>query len=134
MEAVNNGTWREAFDALFTTTCVFHEPFAPQGLVAGLQGLKDFAYDPWFAAFPDIHFAVEDLIAEGDRVAARVTMRGTHQGDLMGIPPTGKQVSWTGIEIDRIKDGKYVESWLNTDDLGLMQQLGVIPQMAQAGG
>ena len=60
-------------------------------------------------------------------------MRGTHQGDFFGIPPTGKQVSWTWTEIDRIEDGKFVESWLNGDDLGPMQQLGAIPQMAQAG-
>jgi predicted ester cyclase len=75
---------------------------------------------------------VEDLIAEVDKVAYRITYRGTHRGDFMGIRPTGKQVSFTGIAIDRFKDGKFVESWFNLDALGLMQQLGAIPQMAQA--
>ena len=87
----------------------------------------------FWTAFPDEHMVVEDMIAEGDKVAYRFTFRGTHQGDFMGIPPTGKQVSVTGITIDRIKDGKVVESWANYDTLGLLQQLGVIPQMAQAG-
>jgi steroid delta-isomerase-like uncharacterized protein len=87
----------------------------------------------FFTAFPDQHYTLEDLIAEGDKVVQRWTMRGTHQGDFMGIPPTGKQVSFTGIEIDRIKDGQFVESWVNEDHLGLMQQLGAIPQMAQGG-
>src|SRR5919201_2483348 len=87
----------------------------------------------FYTAFPDLHATVEDLIAEGDKVAYRITGRGTHQGEFMGIPPTGKQIRWTGIEIDRIKDGKVVESWPNADNLGLMQQLGVIPQMAQTG-
>ena len=85
----------------------------------------------WLTAFPDSHTTLEDLIAEGDKVVARCTMRATHRGEFMGIPPTGKQVSFTGIEIDRIKDGKFVESWFNEDDLGLLQQLGAIPQMAQ---
>ena len=87
----------------------------------------------WFTAFPDPHYTVEDLIAEGDKVVARFTFRGTHQGDFMGIPPTGKHVSWTGIRIARIEDDKFVETWTNSDDLGLFQQLGVVPQTAQAG-
>jgi steroid delta-isomerase-like uncharacterized protein len=97
-----------------------------------LAGCKQVFTALW-TAFPDMHVVVEDLIAEGDKVARRYTFRGTHQGDFMGIPATGKRVSWTGILIDRIKDGKFVEGWGNTDDLGLMQQLGAIPQMAQTG-
>ena len=87
----------------------------------------------FLTAFPDAHYTLEDLIAEGDKVAYRYTFRATHQGEFMGIPPTGKRLSWTWIEIDRIKDGKIVECWDNSDDLGLMQQLGAIPQMGQAG-
>ena len=87
----------------------------------------------FWAAFPDMHVVVEDLIAEGDKVVSRYTIRATHQGEFMGIPPTGKQVSFTAIEIDRIKDGKVVETWANLDVLGLMQQLGAIPQMARGG-
>ena len=97
-----------------------------------LAGAKQLTTAFW-AAFPDMHVVVEDMIAEGDKVVSRYTIRATHQGEFMGIPPTGKQVSWTGIGIDRIKDGKFVEGWMNEDNLGLMQQLGAIPQMAQGG-
>ena len=78
------------------------------------------------AAFPDVRFTLEDLIAEGDKVAARVTMRGTHRGNFMGASPTGKQVTMTGMDIFRFMAGKVVGHWGNEDDLGLMQQLGVI--------
>ena len=97
-----------------------------------LAGMKQLTTALW-TAFPDAHVVVEDLLAEGDKVVSRATFRGTHQGEFMGIPPTGKQVSVTGIEIGRIKDGKFVEGWANSDDLGLMQQLGAIPQMAPTG-
>ncbi len=83
-------------------------------------------------AFPDIHFTIEDQIAEGDRVVTRWIARGTHTGEFQGIPPTGKQGSMTGIDIDRVADGKLVECWVNSDDLGLLQQLGVVPTPGQA--
>jgi predicted ester cyclase len=76
---------------------------------------------------------MEDMIAEGDKVAYRCTFRGTHQGEFMGIPPTGKVVTYTCIYIDRFAGGKWVEEWGSIDLLGLMQQLGAIPQMAQRG-
>jgi steroid delta-isomerase-like uncharacterized protein len=97
-----------------------------------LAGVKRF-YVATFAAFPDAQLVIEDLIAEGDKVVQRWTMHGTHRGEFMGIPPTGKRVSLTGINIARIKDGKFVEGWNNEDDLGLMQQLGAIPQVAPTG-
>jgi steroid delta-isomerase-like uncharacterized protein len=97
-----------------------------------LQGLRQLRTGLW-TAFPDAHLVLEGLIAEGDKVAYRVTVRGTHQGEFMGIPPTGKQISLTGMEIDRIEAGKFVEGWANADNLGLLQQLGAIPQMAQGG-
>jgi steroid delta-isomerase-like uncharacterized protein len=87
----------------------------------------------FLTAFPDAHYTLENLIAEGDKVVSRWTFHGTHQGAFMGIPPTGKQVRMTGIGIDRIEDDKFVESWSNADVLGLLQQLGAIPQMMQAG-
>ena len=102
------------------------------GVSPDLAGIKQLLTAA-MTAFPDAQHVVEDLIAEGDKVVARVTSRATHQGEFLGIPPTGKRLSWTWIEIDRIKDGKIVECWDNSDDLGLMQQLGAIPQMAQAG-
>ena len=87
----------------------------------------------WYTAFPDGHGTVEDLIAEGDKVVHRYTFRATHQGEFMGIPPTGKVVAYTGIAISRIAGGKFVEDWESADFLGLMQQLGAVPQMAQTG-
>jgi predicted ester cyclase len=74
---------------------------------------------------------IDHLIAEDDLVAARFTMRGVHQGELMGILPTGKQVTVTGMDIMRFKDGKGVEHWANQDDLGMMQQFGMIPAFGQ---
>ena len=78
-------------------------------------------------AFPDVHFTVHDVIAEGDKVVRHFTQHGTHTGELTwwNLPPTGKEISVTGIMIDRIEDGKIAERWLNMDMLGMMQQLGV---------
>jgi steroid delta-isomerase-like uncharacterized protein len=85
------------------------------------------------AAFPDIHFSIEDQIAEGDRVVTRWTARATHQGAYQGIPPTGKSGTVTGITINRVASGKIVEGWTNLDALGLLQQLGAIPATAPVG-
>jgi steroid delta-isomerase-like uncharacterized protein len=96
--------------------------------IQGLSAYKHFIA-PFFTAFPDIQFTTEDMIAEGDTVAVRRTFRGTHKGSLMGIPPTGKQVTTTMMTFNRIANGKIVEGWNNVDDLGLLQQLGVIPAL-----
>jgi predicted ester cyclase len=87
----------------------------------------------FLTAFPDQHYTVEELIAEGDKVVCRFTFRATHQGDFMGIPPTGKAVTVTGIYISRLSGGKFVEDWRQVDDLGWLQQLGAIPQLVQGG-
>ena len=87
----------------------------------------------WLTAFPDSHTTLEDLIAEGDKVVSRCTWRATHQGEYMGVPATGKVVTATGIYISRFAGGKCVEERSCSDMLGLMQQVGAIPQMAQAG-
>jgi predicted ester cyclase len=79
------------------------------------------------AAFPGYQLKAEDLVAEGDKVAVRATVTGSHQGELAGIPPTGKAISASGMLIYRIAGGKIVEHWMVFDDLGVMQQLGVIP-------
>lgn len=89
--------------------------------------------EAFIAAFPDATVTVDDIIVEGDRGVIRWTFRGTHQGELMGIPATGRQVIMTGIEINRVRDGKIVEHWVEMDQMGLMQQLGVIPAPGQAG-
>ena len=104
----------------------------PPTFTPGLEGWRQMRIAIW-TAFPDLHYTLEDLIAEGDKVVCRYTFRGTHRGEFMGAPPTGKQVSMAVIEIDRIGDDKLVETWANVDALGLMQQLGAIPQMAQGG-
>jgi steroid delta-isomerase-like uncharacterized protein len=83
-------------------------------------------------AFPDLQITLEDVIAEGDKVVDRWTMRATHSGPFMNIPPTGKQVTLTGMDITRIENGKIVELWHQEDMLGLLQQLGVIPAPGQA--
>jgi predicted ester cyclase len=93
--------------------------------VRGLEAAKRAASD-YRQAFPDLRVSVEDLIAEGDRVAARLRVRGTHLGELDGIAPTGRRVDCTGIVISRIEEGKIAEDWANFDDLGMMQQLGLI--------
>ena len=84
------------------------------------------------SALPDLHLTIEDLIAEGDKVVFRITVRGTQQGTLMGIPPTSKQVSLTAIDIACVADGKIVEHWGQMDTLGLLQQIGAIPAPGQA--
>jgi len=84
-------------------------------------------------AFPDIHITCEDMIAENDKVVTRWKIVGTQKGELMGIPATDLQVKFTGILISRIDAGKIVEDWENSDVLGLMQQLGVIPSPGQGG-
>jgi predicted ester cyclase len=80
-----------------------------------------------FDAFPDNTFTIEDMVAEGDRVAYRVTVRGTHRGEYMGITPTGNKIEQTNQAIIRISDGKWIEAWATLDDLRMMQQLGAIP-------
>lgn len=79
------------------------------------------------AGFPDAHFRIDDIVAEGDKVAARHTLQGTHQAEFQGIPATGKKAHVSAIVMFRIENGAAVELWLNADLMGLMQQLGVIP-------
>lgn len=95
------------------------------------EGAKRFV-EMYRNAFPDLRITVEDLVAEGDKVLTCWTARGTHQGEFMGIPPSGNRVEFTGISIDRIEGGKFVESWSNYDALGMMQQIGAVPSVEQA--
>jgi steroid delta-isomerase-like uncharacterized protein len=81
-------------------------------------------------AFPDLHLTIEDVIAEGETVMTRWSCRGTHKGDLNGIAPTGKHITISGVTVARVSEGKIVEGYVNWDALGLMQQLGVVPQPA----
>ena len=98
----------------------------PPGMQHGLAG-HNAIVALFRAAFPDQWWQIEDLIAEGDRVVARTTMRGTHRGDFFGLPPTGQSVVLTGVHIMRVADDRIVEHWGSNDDLGLMRQLGAMP-------
>ena len=82
------------------------------------------------AAFPDGRWAIGDIIAEGDLIAARASFTGTHQGEFLGIPPTGRQVTVSAMYVCRLAGGKIVERWANSDELGMLQQLGAIPAPA----
>jgi len=105
---------------------------APQAEIHGREGAKQYLA-MLRGGFPDIHFTIEDQFADGDRVMTRWTARGTHKGAFQGIPPTHKQIRLAGTDIVRIANGKVVECWTSTDDLGLLQQLGVIPTPEHAG-
>ena len=98
----------------------------------GVEAFKQFV-SAYLTAFPDLHFTIEDQIAEEDKTMLRYTARGTHRGDLMGIPPTGKQVTVTGISSPVGQTARPKKSWLNFDALGMLQQLSVVPVPGQAG-
>jgi steroid delta-isomerase-like uncharacterized protein len=112
-------------DEIFASGYVNHHRTDPYG-TDEIRGLEDFkkSVAEFFSAFPDHHTAVDDIIAEGDRVVTRWTTRGTHQGHLFGIAPTNKRVTFSGITIDRVVDEKIVETWASCDLRGLLQQLG----------
>jgi steroid delta-isomerase-like uncharacterized protein len=113
----------DAADEMVASDMVIHEPSHD---IHGRDGAKQFVV-MLRAGFPDIHFTIENQIAEEDRVVTRFTARGTHTGEFRGLPATGKQIRVTGTETDRIADGMCVERWTNIDQLGMMQQLGIIP-------
>jgi len=129
-ELWNNGNLSLA-DQLFTPNYTHHDSSSP-----------DFGHGPeserkratlYRTAFPDLRLTIEDLIAEGDTVMARWSCHGTHKGDLNGIAPTGKPFTISGVTIARFVNGKLSEGFVNWDVLGLMQQLGVVPQFAAKG-
>jgi steroid delta-isomerase-like uncharacterized protein len=103
----------------------------PEEEIHGVEGAKQFV-NMLHNAMPDIHFTIVDQVAEGDRVVTRWTAQGTHKGELMGIPPTGKQVTLSATDIDRIADGKVVECWTTLDGAAMMQQMGLVPVSGQA--
>ena len=124
------GFWNQGnmalLDEFWAPNYINHDPTNPE--VRDLEGFKQWVIAAR-TAFPDMNVTIDDLIAEGDKVVTRWTVRGTHKGEFGKIPATGKQVMFTGMTISRIVDGKTVESWWSDDDLGLLQQLGVIPPM-----
>jgi steroid delta-isomerase-like uncharacterized protein len=113
-----------AIDEYMSPNFVDHS--VPPGLPPGPEGVK-MQFTMYISALPDLQAIIHDQVADEDKVVTRKTLRGTHQGDLMGIPPTGRMVDIEVIDILRIQDGKITDHWNNVDRLGLMQQLGVIP-------
>ncbi len=112
--------------ALAQYTPDFVDHAAQPGTPAGPTGVKLF-FTMIYSAFPDLQVTMEDIVAEGDKVVTRSTLRATHAGTFTGIPPTGKQIAFSVIDILRIADGKIAEHWGLTDQLALLQQLGVVP-------
>jgi len=127
IQAVWNEGDLDAVNAFIAPEFVFHD-VAMIGEIAGTEGYAMFAAGSR-AGFPDATFTIEDVVAERDLVALRVTRTGTHAGDLMGIPPTGASVSEKSIVIYRFSNGRAVEGWMQYDALGLLVQLGLIPPM-----
>jgi steroid delta-isomerase-like uncharacterized protein len=119
----------DRMDAFFAPDFVHHDPAAPE--VHDLAGLKHY-FREQRAAFPDLRVTLEDMIAEGDTVATRVTVYATLTGEFKGMPPTGKSVTTPVLSIYRLKDGKIQELWFGRDSLSALQQLGLIPMPEQA--
>ncbi len=118
-------------DELVAPSATFHDASVPGGKFSGPQGVKQFV-QIYRGAFPDVRLTINDLIADGDKVATRWTASGTHKGELMGIAPTGKRVTVTGCDIAQYQNGKVVEDWASYDMLGMLQQLGVVPSLTPA--
>jgi predicted ester cyclase len=130
-ELLNHMGNLDAAEEILAPDYVSHEPTS--GETRGREVAKQFAAT-YREAFPDLQTTIEDMVAEGDKVVVRFRGRGTHQGETEVFgPPTGKRMEMTGITINRVSEGKIVEAWTNADALGMMQQLGLIPEPGQAG-
>jgi steroid delta-isomerase-like uncharacterized protein len=123
---MNTGNWEltsKTIDEVFQPDVLIRTPLPIQA--TGAQAIKE-VFATLHRAFPDLHVTIDDLIEEGDKVVARQTVTGTHQGDYMGLPPTGKPVTYTEIFIVRFVNGRIAETWGVVDVLSQMKQLGVI--------
>ena len=123
VEFWNTGNW-EIFEQIYAPDYVGHDPAGLHG--THLEELKQ-AATMLLGAFTDVRLVADDLIAEGNKVVKRWTVRCKHTGELMGIPASGKEMMWTGTNVFRIVDGKIEECWVESDALGMMRQLGAIP-------
>ena len=124
MDEVINNKNLDAIDELMTADYIDHDP--PPGVEPGAAGMKQMM-GMFFAAFPDLSSNVIQLVAEGDLVVGVMTTTGTHKGEFMGVPATGKRFSMTEVHMVRVVDGKAVEHWGVGDSMAMMQQLGAIP-------
>ena len=123
-EVLNQGRLERA-DELVALDFVELDPLP--GQQPGREGLKQ-VIAAFRTAFPDIHWVIEEMVAEGDKVFSRFTWNGTHRGEFFGVPATGKQITVKGVVVDRVVNGQMVDSRILMDGLGMMTQLGVIPQ------
>ena len=117
-------------DEIVATNYANHDPAGPMP-EAGREGLKNHV-TAYRTGLPDLQLAIDDIMAEGNKVIVRWTSRGTHKGVLLGVAPTGKQTMVEGISIIRLANSKVAEAWVTWDTLGMLRQLGVGPQLAQA--
>ena len=128
-EEVWNQGKLEVMDEIYAADIVFHYPSSPD--IHGAEGVKPIA-KMFYTAFPDMQYTIEDMIAEGDKVAIRWTLTGTHKGELMGVSPIGVQVTFRGNTIVRLDGGRYVELWSSFDSRVIWLQLGVTPPPGQS--
>jgi steroid delta-isomerase-like uncharacterized protein len=117
----------EIFDQLYAPGYTLHDPTAPN--LQGGAAFKAFV-GQFRSAMPDLHFRVDEMVAEQDKVVWRFTATGTHRGTLMGIPASGKPIHISGMVCSRFEEGKWVEDYTNWDTLGMLQQIGAIPALA----
>jgi predicted ester cyclase len=125
-EVIYNGDLSR-IDEFFASNYIEHAPLPP-GWPEGLAAVKQY-FKELRTAFPDLHATVLQTIGEDDQVAGMVHVRATHLGSFMGIPATGKKLEWTESHFGRMENGKLAEHWANWDQLGQLQQMGIIPQM-----
>ena len=138
INALVHGFYEEIFNrqqvdrigAFVAPTIVDHS--LPPGAPHGIEGVRE-AVMMFVTAFPDLHLTLEDVIVEGEKAAVRWTMRGTHHGASLGMPPTGKQFSMSGVSVLRFEGEKVAESWIVHDQLSMLRQLGLLPVPAQVG-
>jgi steroid delta-isomerase-like uncharacterized protein len=122
----------DVVDEIYAEDFVLHDPSSPDG-TRGREGYREYVA-AYRDAFPDAEYVVEELVAEGDAVVMRYTASGTHEGELMGVEPTGEAVSVTGMELYHVDDERITEMWTNYDALGVLRQLGVVPSVDELAG
>ena len=124
-ELINSGDI-DSLDEVFAAGVVDHDPAPDQG--PGPEGFKDF-FRALRSAFPDLSISGETVVSDDDHVCIAYTVSGTHQGEFQGIQPTGRSITARGVQIGRFEDGKIVERWGSSDELGILTQLGASPRV-----
>jgi steroid delta-isomerase-like uncharacterized protein len=130
------GAWEqgdlELLDELLASDYVNHDPATPD-TPTGPEGVKG-VVSMFRSGMPDLKVVIEDMIAEGEKVATRYTLEGTHEGELFGVPPTGRSLSIKSMTVERVSEGKVRDHWRVSDNLEMMQQLGLVAEPGQQEG